>query len=98
VIVLHGAALASHPWTRFALPFKHHAEHRRHIPKPRYRVTTSADYDASLRRRGSLTMRVVFGLALRQTEGLIGSVTGLLGHDLAVPDQTTIEQGRWREH
>src|SRR4051812_2494240 len=103
----------------FALPFKYHAEHRHHIPKPRYRVTNWAEYDAALTRRGSLTvwftdesvqawraeprttpggqphysalaittaltLRTVFGLALRQTEGLIGSVIGLLGLDLAV--------------
>src|SRR5882757_2903834 len=43
-------------WNRFALPFKPHAEHRHHIPKPRYRVTNWADYDASLRRRGGLTV------------------------------------------
>jgi hypothetical protein len=110
-----------------ALPFKHHAEHRHHIPKPRYRVTNWAEYDASLKRRGSLTvwfteeaiqawraeprttpggqshysalaittaltMRMVFGLALRQTGGLIGSVTGLLGLDLAVPDHSTLSR------
>jgi hypothetical protein len=40
----------------FALPFKYHAEHRHHIPKPRYRVTNWAEYDASLKRRGSLTV------------------------------------------
>src|SRR5271157_6097036 len=111
----------------FALPFKYHAEHRHHIPKPRYRVTNWAEYDASLKRRGSLTvwftgeaiqawraeprttpggqphysplaittaltMRMVFGLALRQTEGLIGSVIGLLGLDLAVPDHSTLSR------
>jgi hypothetical protein len=94
-----------------AVPFKHHAKHRHHIPKPRYRVTNGPEYDAALRRRGSLTvwftdeaiaawraeprttpggqphysalairtaltMRAVFRLALRQTEGLIGSVIG----------------------
>jgi Transposase DDE domain len=32
----------------------------------------------------------VFRLAYRQTEGLIGSVIGLLGLDLAVPDHTTL--------
>jgi hypothetical protein len=31
-----------------------------------------------------LTLRAVFRLALRQTEGLIGSVLQLLGLDLAV--------------
>jgi len=38
----------------------------------------------------ALTLRAVFRLALRQTEGLIGSVTGLLGLGLAVPDHTTL--------
>ena len=33
----------------------------------------------------ALTLRAVFRLALRQTEGLIGSVIALLGLDLAVP-------------
>jgi hypothetical protein len=117
----------SAPWTHTALPFKYHAEHRHRIPKPRYRVTNWADYDASLRRRGSLTvwfteeaiqawraeprttpggqphysalaistaltMGLVFGLSLRQTEGLIGSVIGLLGLDLAVPDHSTLSR------
>jgi len=111
----------------FALPFKYHAEHRHRVPKARYRVTNSAEYDASLRQRGSLTlwftdeaiaawraeprttpggqphysalaistaltMGMVFGLALRQTEGLIGSVIGLLGLDLAVPDHSTLSR------
>jgi hypothetical protein len=110
-----------------SLPFKYHADHRHHIPKPRYRVTNWAEYDASLRKRGSLTMwvtdeaiagwraeprttpggqprysalaittaltlRAVFGLALRQTEGLIGSVIALLGLDLAVPDHSTLSR------
>src|SRR5215210_497828 len=38
----------------------------------------------------ALTLRAVFRLAYRQTEGLIGSVIGLLGLDLAVPDHTTL--------
>jgi hypothetical protein len=110
-----------------ALPFKYHGEHRHHIPKPRYRVTNWAEYDASLRKRGSLTvwvtdeaiaawraeprptpggqphysalaistaltLRAAFGLALRQTEGLIGSVIALLGLDLAVPDHSTLSR------
>jgi hypothetical protein len=111
-------------WICSAVPFKYHAEHRHHIPKPRYRVTNWAEYDAALKRRGSLTvwftdevvqawraeprttpggqphysalaittaltLRTVFGLALRQTEGLIGSIVELLGLDLAVPDYST---------
>ena len=109
------------------MPFKLHAEHRHHIPKPRYRVTNRAEYDAALKQRGSLTvwftdeavaawraeprntpggqphysalaiataltMRTVFGLGLRQTEGLIGSVIGLLGLDLAVPNYSTLSR------
>src|SRR4051794_38417087 len=38
----------------------------------------------------ALTFKAVFRLAHRQTEGLIGSVIGLLGLDLAVPDHTTL--------
>ncbi len=38
----------------------------------------------------ALTLRAVFRLALRQTEGLIGSVIGLLGLTLAVPDHTAL--------
>ena len=34
----------------------------------------------------ALTLRAVFRLALRQTEGLIGSILQLLGVDLPVPD------------
>ena len=108
-----------------AVPFRHHAGHRHHIPKPRYRVTNWPEYDASLTRRGSstvwftdeaiaawraeprttpggqpyysalaiataLTMRAVFRLASRQTEGLIGSVIALLGLALTVPDHSTM--------
>src|SRR6201993_3210980 len=110
-----------------AVPFKANAEHRHHIPKPRYRVTNGPEYDAALRQRGSLTvwfteeaiaawraeprttpggqphysalaittaltLRAVFRLALRQTEGLIGSVIRLLGLDLAIPDHSTLSR------
>src|SRR3954462_10926507 len=40
----------------------------------------------------ALTLRAVFRLAYRQTEGLIGSVTRLLGLDLPVPDHTTLSR------
>src|SRR3954451_8291735 len=42
--------------------------------------------------RTALTLRAVFRLALRQTEGLIGSVLQLLGLDLAVPDHSTLSR------
>src|SRR5918998_6404503 len=40
----------------------------------------------------ALTLKAVFRLALRQTEGLIGSLIGLLGLDLSVPDHTTLSR------
>jgi hypothetical protein len=109
------------------VPFKAHAACRHRIPRQRHRVTNWAEYDAALRRRGSLTvwftdeavaawraaprptrggqpwcsplailtaltLRAVFRLGLRQTEGLIGSVLCLLGLDLAVPDHATLSR------
>src|SRR5215210_3657886 len=103
------------------VPFKLNQDRRHHIPRQQRTVTNWAEYDASLRQRGSLTiwftdeaiaawraepratrggqpwysplailtaltLRAVFRLALRQTEGLIGSVIRLLGLDLSVPD------------
>ena len=38
----------------------------------------------------ALTLRAVFRLALRQSEGLIGSIMQLLEIDLPVPDHTTL--------
>ncbi|MGF7212981.1 hypothetical protein GGE65_007617 [Skermanella aerolata] len=40
----------------------------------------------------ALTLRAVFRLALRQTEGLIGSILQLLGVDLTVPDYSTLSR------
>src|SRR3954454_2453448 len=40
----------------------------------------------------ALTLRAVFRLAYRQTEGLIGSVIRLLGLTLPVPDHTTLSR------
>ena len=109
------------------MPFKANAARRHRIPRQRHRVTNWAEYDAALRRRGSLTvwfteaaiaawraepratpgaqphysalaiataltLKAVFRLALRQTEGLIGSVMHLLGLALAVPDHTTLSR------
>src|SRR5438105_4613809 len=111
----------------FAVPFKANADRRHRIPKQQDRVTNWAEYDASLRQRGSptvwfteeaiaawraeprttpggqpwysalailtaLTLRAVFRLGLRQTEGLIGSVLRLLGLELRVPDHTTLSR------
>src|ERR1700720_4694152 len=40
----------------------------------------------------ALTLRAVFRLALRQSEGLIGSVIHLLGLVLAIPDHSTLSR------
>ena len=40
----------------------------------------------------ALTLRLVFGLPLRQAEGFLWSVFELLGVDLAVPDHTTLSR------
>jgi hypothetical protein len=40
----------------------------------------------------ALTLRAVFRLAYRQAEGLIGSIIGLLGVTLRVPDHTTLSR------
>ena len=40
----------------------------------------------------ALTLRGVFRLALRQTEGLIGSILQLLDLDLPVPDHSTLSR------
>ncbi len=40
----------------------------------------------------TLTIRAVFRLAYRQAEGLLGSVIGLLGLSLGMPDHTTLSR------
>ena len=39
-----------------ALPFKLNQAGRHHIPRQKHKVTNWADYDASLRQRGSLSV------------------------------------------
>lgn len=41
-----------------------------------------------------LTLRVVYGLPLRQTQGLMRSVAALIGFDIAVPDFSTLSRRR----
>ena len=40
----------------------------------------------------ALTLRLVFHLPLRQTEGFLASVFGMMGVDLDVPDHTTLSR------
>jgi hypothetical protein len=63
------------------MPNKHNAERRHHIPKMKFRVRNWAQYDAGLRRRGSLTLwvtrgdgQIVWGLGrrLRKSAAIIG--------------------------
>jgi Transposase DDE domain len=109
------------------MPFTHNASRRHRIGKMKFKVTNWPEYEAGLRRRGSLTLwmtpealsswraprrttrggqprysdlaietvltlGLVFGLRLRQTEGLLTSVLKLMELDLAVPDHTTLSR------
>src|ERR1019366_158677 len=109
------------------MPNKHNSSRRHHIPTMKFRVTNWAEYDAGLRRRGSLTLwvtpgvldgwqaarrttpggqssyselaietgmmlRLAFHLALRQTEGLMSSIFGLLDVPLSTPDHSTLSR------
>jgi len=109
------------------MPHKHNATRRHHIRKMKFKVTNWPEYEAGLRRRGSLTLWVtpealsgwaaprrntrggqplysdlaiettltlgmVFGLRLRQSEGLLSSVLDMMGLDLPVPDHTTLSR------
>jgi IS5 family transposase len=109
------------------MPHKHNASRRHRIGKMKFKVTNWPEYEAGLRRRGSLTLWIspealvgwqalrrktrsgqpryselaietaltlgmTFGLRLRQTEGLLGSVLALMGLDLPVPDHTTLSR------
>jgi hypothetical protein len=93
----------------------------------KFKVTNWAEYEAGLRRRGSLTLWItpealagwaaprrktrggqplysdlaiettltlgmVFGLRLRQSEGLLSSVLDMMALDLPVPDHTTLSR------
>jgi hypothetical protein len=110
-----------------AMPHKYNTARRHHIAKMKFRVTNWPDYEAGLRRRGSLTLWVtpealagwgaprrrtrggqprysdlaietaltlgcVFGMRLRQTEGLMGSIFDLMGVEIPVPDHTTLSR------
>jgi hypothetical protein len=109
------------------MPYKHNADRRHHFGKMKFRVTNWRDYEAGLRRRGSLTLWVtpealagwraprrktrggqprysdlaietaltlgcVFGMRLRQTEGLLHSLLDLMGLTVPVPDHTTLSR------
>ncbi|MBL0407908.1 IS5 family transposase [Microvirga aerilata] len=109
------------------MPFKHNAARCHRMDNMKFKVANWTEYEAGLRRRGSLTLwmtaealsswqaakrtthggqprysdlaietvltvGLVFGLRLRQTEGLLLSVLELMGLDLAVPDHTTLSR------
>ena len=106
------------------MPNKHNAARRHHIPKMAFKVQNWPEYEASLVRRGSLTLwievvvlnrwqsvgplgqarysdiaietclmlRAAFKMALRQTEGLMQSVLGLMNRTEAAPDHTTVSR------
>lgn len=60
-------------------------------PAPlRYRTTNCSSYNQVLIQRGFLTFKVLFGLPLRQTVGLVSSLLLLSGLDWPVPGSTTL--------
>lgn len=68
------------------MPHNFNADRRNKIPKQKHRVTNWSEYNESLRRRGDLTVWIseaalglVFKQPLRQTQGLMRSIAGLLG-------------------
>lgn len=111
------------------MPYKHNASRRHRVAKMKFKVTNWPEYEAGLRRRGSLTLWLteealarwhaprrttrggqprysdlaieavltlgcVFGLRLRQSEGLATSLLDLMGLDLPVPDHRRQAAGR----
>jgi hypothetical protein len=67
-------------------------------PKTLYRVKNWSEYDKALVQRGPitiwfmLTMKNVFHLPNRATEGFVCSVFAMLGVKLSVPDHTTLSR------
>lgn len=71
---------------------------------PTYKTRNWPSYNQALKRRGSLTiwfdpaiqtcltMKVLFGMALRQTTGFVESLLRLIGLDWAVPDFSTLSR------
>ena len=69
----------------------HPRRNRRWKAEPRTARGGQSRYSA-LAIATALTLRSVFRFALRQTEGLIGSIITLLGLELAVPEHTTLSR------
>jgi hypothetical protein len=109
------------------MPHKHNVARRHHMGKMKFKVANWQEYEAGLRRRGSLTLWItpdalagwaaprrktrggqplysdlaiettltlgmVLGLRLRQSEGFLNSVLELMALDLPVPDHTTLSR------
>src|SRR5271166_1700341 len=78
--------------SRFGSPTKRWLVGRRN-PEPRRGQLHYSD----LAIETALTLRAVFRLALRQSEGLIGSIMRMLEIDLPVPDHTTLSLSGLRQ-
>ena len=68
--------------------------HRNRHPKYRkkYKVHNWRSYEQSLINRGDLTLKLIFKLPLRQTEGFLKSIFRLMNVGLNVPDHTTLSR------
>ena len=65
------------------------------LPRGYHRRTVSSGGQrrySNLAIRTALTLRVVFGLPLRQTEGFLDSLLSLMSRDLKAPDHTTLSR------
>jgi len=88
------------------MPHKHNADRRHHIPKMAFKVQNWPEYEAGLRRRGSLTLWIAdAALECWQTYGpggqarysdaavrLLASVLALMDLTISAPDHTTVSR------
>jgi hypothetical protein len=83
------------------MPNKHNASCRHHGWQAARRTTPGGQSSYSeLAIETGMMLRLAFHLALRQTEGLMASIFGLLGVLLSTPDHSTLSragQGRWSQ-
>jgi hypothetical protein len=73
------------------MPYKANEPRRRKIPKVRYKIANWAEYDAALRRRGSLTVWVTSEAIAVWVPAQIGRRGGPRGYsDVAIDDAEAV--------